>query len=386
MRGTYFCYSNRGKRVIAVLCLSAVRRAVFDKWSTATNRLAKNRHLLPSRLLLPVLTQTHSSNSDDSKHSNPPRKQSPKNTPSTMAQQHAGDGATGGAGRGGGLSGLFSKVQGHLDKLGLDKLPAVDQIQSNIRQQMTAHNPRQQAETLKLQLALKAAGGVAQNLESLGREEQLYSKNLFQWGKDEDGEDLKDLTDRLAYLIFKSAEVQKAQAERIKQSRLALKDVRNFENELQPRRAKRAALAAKLQQLKTSSKTAGSQVQQVEADLAQLTQEEETFSESLAVLKRQKLHEAFRVHFEGQREMGEKLAVIAGYAEVLLNGMETSGVGKDYDGMEKTAAVRASVAEKLDAYNPATPLIPTPQLQLGSSFLGRQDTGSAYFRFVLWCL
>ncbi|KAM0747678.1 hypothetical protein T439DRAFT_94378 [Meredithblackwellia eburnea MCA 4105] len=225
------------------------------------------------------------------------------------------------------------------------------------------------AETLKLQLALKAAGGVAQNLESLGREEQLYSKNLFQWGKDEDGEDLKDLTDR-----------QKAQAERIKQSRLALKDVRNFENELQPRRAKRAALAAKLQQLKTSSKTAGSQVQQVEADLAQLTQEEETFSESLAVLKRQKLHEAFRVHFEGQREMGEKLAVIAGYAEVLLNGMETSGVGKDYDGMEKTAAVRASVAEKLDAYNPATPLIPTPQLQLGSSFLGRQDTGS----FGVW--
>lgn len=109
------------------------------------------------------------------------------------------------------------------------------------------------------------------------------------------------------------------------------------------------------------------------ADLQQLEREDSTFESSLEVLKRTKLHEAFTLHFAAQRELGEKLAVVGGYGELLLQGMETGGVGEQYDGQEKAAKIRAEVVETLNAWS--KPLIPTPELKLdGSSFLGRSET------------
>lgn len=45
------------------------------------------------------------------------------------------------------------------------------------------------------------------------------------WGKDEKGADLVDVTDRLGFLVFKTAELQEAHALRLEQSRQALKDI-----------------------------------------------------------------------------------------------------------------------------------------------------------------
>lgn len=220
------------------------------------------------------------------------------------------------------------------------------------------------------------------------------------WGKDEKGNDLVDITDRLGFLLFKTAELQEAHALRLEQSRQALKDIvrapslwrtstsrltgspplqRNFENELVPKRQKRHSLAAKLEAFQkahpTPDKGATSVMAKMSADLQQLEREDATFESSLEVLKRTKLHESFSVHFAAQRELGEKLALVGGYGELLLQGMETGGFGEKYDGQERAAKIRAEVVETLNAWSPAKPLIPTPELKLGgSSFLGRSET------------
>ncbi|KAK4698567.1 hypothetical protein P7C70_g7705, partial [Phenoliferia sp. Uapishka_3] len=269
-----------------------------------------------------------------------------------------------------------STLTGLFNRLG-SSIPAVGSLQSTMRQQIALHNPNQPQETLKLQLALKAASGVVTTEEANAREAKLYSKNFFLWGKDE-AADLSDTSDRIAFLMFKSAELQEAHAQRVAQSRVALKDIRNFENELVPKRNRRQALSNKLTTLRQKNdKRAATEMAQLSADLEQMEREDATFEESLSVLKRTKVHEAFSLHFAAQRELAEKLAIVAAYGDVLLQRMDSSGIGEHYTGREGTAAVRAEVVAALDAWSPLKPLIPTPELHLGgSSFLGRSDTGS----------
>ncbi|KAL8278447.1 hypothetical protein RQP46_009137 [Phenoliferia psychrophenolica] len=82
------------------------------------------------------------------------------------------------------------------------------------------------------------------------------------------------------------------------------------------------------------------------------------------------------VQFEAQRELGEKLAIVASYGTLLLQGMD-GGIGDEYTGQERTAAIRGHTANALEQWNPAHPYVPTPELPSGgSSFLGRSDTGS----------
>lgn len=147
-----------------------------------------------------------------------------------------------------------------------------------------------------------------------------------------------------------------------------------------PKRTKRAVLANKLAGYKQShprsDKNTTGQIAQLQSELEKLEREDATFEQSLEALKRAKIHEAFSVHFAAQRELGEKLALVGGYGERLLQAMEIQGVADDYSGHEHSAAVRAEVVSALEAWSPATPLIPTPELHVGggSSFLGRSDT------------
>lgn len=179
-----------------------------------------------------------------------------------------------------------------------------------------------------------------------------------------------DFTDRLAFLLFKTSEVQKQHAERLEQSRVALKDIRNFENELIPRRKQRETLALKIGSTKNAE-----EVTRMKSELQDLDQSNATFEASLEQLRRTKLHESFQLHFSAQREFAEKSAIIAGYGELLLRGMETDGFGDQYQGHEKTARVKGELGEALEAWSSSHPLIPSPELKHGgSSYLGRADT------------
>lgn len=87
------------------------------------------------------------------------------------------------------------------------------------------YNPSQPQDTLKLQLAIKASAGVVRAEETLARELQLFSKNLFIWSKEEKGHDLVDVTDRLAFFMYKQGELQQQAATAQQQARSAIKDI-----------------------------------------------------------------------------------------------------------------------------------------------------------------
>ena len=84
---------------------------------------------------------------------------------------------------------------------------------------------RQSPHTLKLQLAITTGRGVVSDQEATSRETKSFSKAMLEWGQAQTAE-VKDVTDRLAWLEYKQAEVHAEYARSLEQSRSALKDLR----------------------------------------------------------------------------------------------------------------------------------------------------------------
>lgn len=244
------------------------------------------------------------------------------------------------------------------------------------RQQAVQYNPNQPQDTLKLQLAIKSSAAAVRDMESLGRDLQHTSKDLYLWGQAEQGKDLQDVSDRLAFLVFKTGELQKQSALACAQARSAMKDIRNFENELVPRRKARDSMSTKLTALQNSSKSNPENAAKLQAELDAANKALADSETQLEQLRRSKLQESWSLWFSAQRELGEKQAIVASYGELLLQGMDSHGYGEQYSGQEKSAQIKAEVSASLARYSPSAPLIPTPQLKSdGSSYLGRADTG-----------
>lgn len=168
------------------------------------------------------------------------------------AQDPATTGAKKTGGFSGMLSGLTGKAQGHLANFNINELP------HSMRQAGAQWDPRQsfvlrsssspigrntnvlhranRAYTLKLQLLIKAHKGVIVDTEALGRETHSLSKQVFLWSQDQNeggtAPDLQDVGDRLAFLTYKSGDLELDYAKALEKARLNLKDIRNFENDL----------------------------------------------------------------------------------------------------------------------------------------------------------
>ncbi|KAK4047361.1 lipid-binding protein [Microbotryomycetes sp. JL221] len=266
-------------------------------------------------------------------------------------------------------SGLFSAL-----KDGVKQFNATIQdsgsLQHTIRQQVTTF--QSPSDTLKISLAIKSGSAVVSDFEALSRETTSYSKSLYLWGQESQGNDLKDVSDRLAWIEFETGRLFKNHAQRIDQARSALKDVRNYENDIVPKRKSRQALQTKL----TSTKSSSDQ-EKLRIEIEQLDREIAPLDNQLEVLKRTKLNESFNLQFQAQRELGEKLAILAGYGELLLRTLESDGFGSQYAGQEKTARVKGQASEAVQAWSLPNSHIPTPQLREGGeSYLGRSDTQS----------
>jgi hypothetical protein len=85
------------------------------------------------------------------------------------------------------------------------------------------------AETLKLQLLIKAQKSLVIDSEGLARDSHMLSKQLYLWACDEPDHALKDVGDRLAYMNYQLGDLQQQYAQKMETSRSDLKEIRNLE-------------------------------------------------------------------------------------------------------------------------------------------------------------
>ncbi|KAF5374768.1 hypothetical protein D9758_000219 [Tetrapyrgos nigripes] len=234
---------------------------------------------------------------------------------------------------------------------------------------------QQYGTTSPVQKIITTEKGVALDYDSVGRNAKAQSKELYTWGQAED-EDLKDVTDRLAYLNFVSGSLSSSLATKLNAARTPLKALRDAETAIAPRRNIRAGLQAQLVRLEHDNqrgmekKIAELKDQINKAELDDGPQERE-----IDLLKRKGVRDSEMQKWEAIREFGEKLVLLSQAAFPVINALPSvpPSESNPYTGAQATGAARASLQRALDNYKTGHINLPP---QAAGSDLSRSDTRS----------
>ncbi|KAH9821864.1 Eisosome component PIL1-domain-containing protein [Melampsora americana] len=238
---------------------------------------------------------------------------------------------------------------------------------TNLRQVQTNYDPRQSPYTIKLQRLINSTKTLVQQTDSIGRQSHRTSQSIFTWAQDQSGSsedlDLVDVGDRLAFLIYKTGDLFLDYSKMMEKSRIELKEIRNFENELTKARDRKKFLENQIQKYKQDVKNKSEikeRMKILNQELILTDQELCKLESSLSELKRIKLKSTYSIQFKAMRELGEKFSILAGFGDLLLNEIQEIKLDSVYDGQERTAWIRGTVAESLVTYR--APLIELPKL------------------------
>ncbi|KAF9044777.1 hypothetical protein BDZ89DRAFT_979852 [Hymenopellis radicata] len=244
----------------------------------------------------------------------------------------------------------------------------------SIQHQLRAFG-QQYSSTTPVQKIITTEKGVAIDFDSVSRDSKAQSKELYTWGQSE-LDDLKDVTDRLAYLNFVQGSLASSLAVKLDSARAPLKLLRDAETAITPRRNIRLGLQSQIARVEHDSQKGNEkklvdlkdQLRKAEAD--DLPQEKE-----IELLKRKAIREGEQMKWEAIREYGEKLVLLAQAASPVIAALPVLPPAPDspYLGAGATGAARASLQRALDNYKTGHINLPP---QLAGSELNRSDTRS----------
>jgi len=203
-----------------------------------------------------------------------------------------------------------------------------------------------------VQKIITTSKGVSIDYDSVGRDAKAQSKELYTWGQDED-EDIKDVTDRLAFMNYVHGSLSSTLAVSLNDSRASLKELRNAETELAPRRNARANLESQISKIE-HNQDAKSQSRLIELheQLKKSQEDDAALEKEILVLKRKAVRESETAKWAAVREYAEKLVLVAQAATIATSAMPTvpPTPSQPYTGGSKTAGARASLQRALDNY------------------------------------
>ncbi|KAJ7070970.1 Eisosome component PIL1-domain-containing protein [Mycena amicta] len=254
-------------------------------------------------------------------------------------------------------------------------LPGDSHALDSIHHQLRSLGQQYSSSTTPVQRIITVQRGVALDLDSLSRDCKAHSKELYTFGQAE-AEDIKDVTDRLAYMSFVTGSLSSALAEKFNAARAPLKSLRAAEAAIQPRRNARGALQLQISRIEQD------QPRGMEKRLAELKQklkeanlEDQPQEAEIALLKRQAIRESEQIKWEAIREYGEKLVLLSQAATPVIEALPKfpPTESSPYAGGLATGAARAALQRALDNYK-------TGQIELPISTsnvdLSRSDTRS----------
>ncbi|KZW02011.1 hypothetical protein EXIGLDRAFT_736741 [Exidia glandulosa HHB12029] len=229
---------------------------------------------------------------------------------------------------------------------------AIENLQHSFKKMQVQYG-HQTEDVKQLQMIVTAQKGVALDHQAVARDTKGLSKELFNWGQKEK-DDVKDVTDRLAWINFVHGGLSATLGQALEASRAPLKAVRDAEENLFPRRNTRKGVHLQIQQIKTESKSSQAErkIAELTAQLKKLEAEDEAAERELEILKRSALREMEAKKWAALREYSEKVLLLSQASELLLAELPSvpPHQGMPYNGTLKTASVRAALQRALDNY------------------------------------
>ncbi|KAF5311825.1 hypothetical protein D9619_003202 [Psilocybe cf. subviscida] len=245
----------------------------------------------------------------------------------------------------------------------------------NIQHQFRSLQQQYISNVSPIQKIVTSEKGVVIDYDNASRNSKAQSKELYTWGQSE-ADDLKDVTDRLAYLNFVQGSLAGSLSTKLDSARGPFKALRDAETALQPRRNLRASLQAQIARIEHESQKAGDKrIVELREQLHKHELEDQQQEKELELMKRKAVRESERIKWEAIREYGEKLVLLSQAATPIIDVLPSlpPTQASPYTGAQTTGAVRASLQRALDNYKTGHINLPP---QASGSELSRSDTRS----------
>jgi hypothetical protein len=171
-----------------------------------------------------------------------------------------------------------------------------------------------------VQKIITAEKGVALDVESLSRDSQVQSKELYHWGQKE-GSDVKDgrysnhgafvcshrfaiASDRLAFLNYTAGSLAKTLSTKLNTARAPFKELRDFEGPLLQKRNIRNGMELQISRVENSrEKGYEKHLAELKGQLAKAEYDDEPLEKQHEILLRKALKESERQKFQALREV-----------------------------------------------------------------------------------
>jgi hypothetical protein len=228
--------------------------------------------------------------------------------------------------------------------------------------------------TTPLQKIITAEKGVALDFETLSRDARSQSKEIYQWGQQEQS-DVKDVSDRIAFLNYVAASLATTLSEKLNTARLPLKELRDNEVALAKKHNVCTGLEQQISRVENNPERGSEKrLAEFKEQLAKAQDDYEPTEKQHDILLRKALKQSELLKFQALREYGEKLALVAQAAESVLAILPSfpPSSSQPYNAVEETGSIRASLQYALDHWKPGQTTLSAP----AEAILDRSNTGS----------
>lgn len=228
--------------------------------------------------------------------------------------------------------------------------------------------------------------------ESASRERISIASQLSDWGESTGDDAISDISDKLGVLLSELGEQEDVFAQNLEDYRSILKQIRNTESSVQPSRDHKARISDEIQKLKykepQSTKLVTLEQELVRAEAQNLVAEAQLTNivrlqelhhphrstNTLPPQTRQKLKEAYDIHFAAVIERAEKQMLLARHGRRLLNLLDDTPVVPGdtrpaFEHGQQARQVLNDAEEDLREWTPTLEAVPSSATDLGPNLM-----------------
>ncbi|KAL2431203.1 Sphingolipid long chain base-responsive protein LSP1 [Exophiala dermatitidis] len=240
----------------------------------------------------------------------------------------------------------------------------------------------QQAElSKKLYKLIKTENHAIGAYETAGRERLSIASQLSDWGESTGDDAVSDLSDKIGVILSEIGEQEDLFAQNLEDYRAILKQIRNIEASVQPSRDQKAKIADEIQKLKYKEPSSP-KIVTLEQELVRAEAQNLVAEAQLTNTTRQKLKEAFDVHFAATIERAEKQIILSRYGRRLLNLLDDTpvvpgDVRQPFDQAGEARQILADAEQELLSWQSNLEPIHSSAGSLGANLMPTEQHASA---------
>jgi len=213
--------------------------------------------------------------------------------------------------------------------------------------------------------------------ESAGRERLSIASQLSDWGESTNDDSLSDISDKIGVLLSEIGEQEDLFAQNLEDYRSILKQIRNTEQSVQPSRDNKNKIADEIQKLKYKEPTSPKLVT-LEQELVRAEAQNLVAEAQLTNITRQKVKEAYDLHFAATIERAEKQIILAKHGRRLLNYLDDTpvvpgDVRQPFAHGNDARQVLADAEHELQMWQPSLEAVEVNSTGLGSNLMPSEE-------------